>query len=113
MIVEERMYTLHAGKAAEYLKSYEQEGLAIQRPILGRFLGYYYSEIGTLNMVMHMWAYEGFDERETRRAKLAQDPRWLAYGVKVRPLVLTQENRILRPAPFWEPALRELFRNKQ
>jgi len=109
MIVEERMYTLHPGKAAEYLKCYEQEGLAIQRPVLGRFLGYYYTEVGALNMVIHMWAYEGFEDREKRRAALAQDPRWLAYGAKVRPLVLTQENRILRPASFWQPELRKLF----
>jgi hypothetical protein len=32
MIVEERIYTCYCGKASQYVKMYEAEGLAIQRP---------------------------------------------------------------------------------
>ncbi|RYG16929.1 NIPSNAP family protein, partial [bacterium] len=40
MIVEERIYVLHTWvDANEYLRIYEEEGLAVQRPILGGFLG--------------------------------------------------------------------------
>ena len=100
MIVEERIYTLEVGKAPEYLRLYEQEGLAIQTPILGNLIGYFSSEIGELNLVVHMWGYESFEERTRRRAELMADPGWQAYVAKVRPLVLRQENRILIPAPF-------------
>ena len=100
MIVEERIYTLEVGKAPEFLRLYEQEGLAIQTPILGNLIGYFSSEIGELNLIVHLWGYESFEERTRRRAELMADPGWQAFVAKVRPLVLRQENRILIPAPF-------------
>ena len=100
MIVEERIYTLEVGKTAEYLRLYEQEGLAIQTRILGNMIGYFSSEIGDLNLIVHMWGYESFEERTRRRAQLMGDPGWQAYVPKVRSFILRQENRILIPAPF-------------
>jgi hypothetical protein len=100
MIVEERIYTCHPGKARRYIEMYEAEGLAIQRPILGNLIGYFTSDIGPLNQVIHLWAYESMEDRATRRARLTSNPAWLAYSAKVQPLVLTQENKILVPAPF-------------
>jgi len=102
MIVEERIYTLRAGEAGAYLAAYEQEGLAIQQPILGRMVGYYATEFGPLNQVIHLWAYESLQERGERRARLLADPAWKAYAAKVRPMVLTQENKLLTPASFMQ-----------
>ena len=45
MIVEQRTYTLEIGAAPKYLELYEAEGLAIQRKILGRMVGYFSSDI--------------------------------------------------------------------
>lgn len=108
MIVEERIYTCHCGKAQEYVRMYEQHGLAIQRPTLGNLLGYFTSELGALNQVVHLWAYVDMADRAARRARLLSDPAWTAYAKTVQPLVLSQENKILIPAPFspWasEPA---------
>jgi hypothetical protein len=100
MIIEERIYTCYSGKAQLYAAMYAAEGLAIQRPILGHLVGYFTSEIGTLNQVVHLWAYESLEDRTTRRARLLSDPAWETYAAKVRPLVITQENKILIPAPF-------------
>ena len=100
MIVEERIYTLYPGKAAEYLKLYQEEGLAVQTRILGRMIGYFTTEIGPLNQVIHMWGYDSFEERTRRRAELSKDETWLGYVAKIRPLIMTQENKILVPAPF-------------
>jgi hypothetical protein len=100
MIVEERIYTAQPGKSLEYVRMYEAEGLAIQRPILGNLVGYFTTEIGTLNQIVHLWAYEDLADRAARRATLLGDPRWKAYSAKVVPLLLTQENKILVPAPF-------------
>ena len=100
MIVEERIYTLEVGTTPEYLRLYEQEGLAIQEPILGHMIGYFSSEIGDLNLIVHMWGYDSFEERTRRRAELVADAGWQAYVAKVRPFILRQENRILIPAPF-------------
>jgi hypothetical protein len=100
MIVEMRTYTLHPGQAAGYLKLYEAEGLATQTRILGRLVGYYSTEIGNVNQVVHLWAYDSFEERLKRRAALFADPTWLAYIPKVREMIVTQESKILNPAPF-------------
>ena len=100
MIVEERIYTLYPGKQAEYLKYYQEEGLEVQSRILGRMVGYFTTEVGPLNQVIHMWGYDSFEERLRRRAELFKDPTWLGYVAKIRPLILSQENKILLPTPF-------------
>lgn len=100
MIVEMRTYTLHPGQVANYLRLYESEGLATQSRILGRLLGYYSTEIGNVNQVVHLWAYDSFEERTKRRAALFADPTWLAYIPKVVGMIDTQESKILNPARF-------------
>ena len=100
MIVEERSYTLVIGKVPEYLRLYEEFGLEIQTEVLGNMLGYFSTEFGTLNQIVHLWGYEGLEERTRRRAKLLAHPDWQAYTPKVRPLILHQENRLLVPTPF-------------
>ena len=100
MIVELRSYTCFCGKAQQYVKMYEAEGLAIQRPILGHLLGYFTSDIGEMNQVVHLWAYEDLTDRAARRGRLLSDPAWQIYAAKVQPLVLTQENKIPTPAAF-------------
>lgn len=103
MLVEQRTYTTHPGKVRDYLALYEAEGLPIQRRILGRMVGYYRSEVGPLNQVVHLWAYVDLNEREQRRAALLADPAFQAYVQKMMPLLVSQESRILVPAPFFTP----------
>jgi NIPSNAP protein len=100
MIVEERIYTLHAGKVPEMARLYGEVGLALQQRYLGEFIGYFSTETGNLNQVVFMWGYDSLDDRAARRERLAQDPEWQRYLQKVVQLILTQENRILNPAPF-------------
>lgn len=102
MIVEERIYTLHPGKVPEYLRLYEAEGLAIQQPILGQMIGWYFTDFGPLNQIVHMWAYDSYAERDRRRAELAKNPDWQTFIAKILPLILRQENKSLIPAP-WSP----------
>lgn len=103
MLVEQRTYTTQPGKVREYLALYEAEGLAIQRRILGRMVGYYRSEFGALNQVIHLWAYTDLNDREQRRAAMMADPGFQAYVHKMMPLLVSQESRILVPAPFFTP----------
>ena len=100
MIVEMRTYTLKVGQVGNYLKLYEAEGLETQTRILGRLLGYYASETGDVNQVIHLWAYDDLADRQRRRAALFADPVWLAYIPKIVDLIATQESKILNPARF-------------
>lgn len=100
MLYEERTYTLKPGTIGTYFKTYEAEGLEAQKRILGNLVGYFQTEFGTLNQVVHIWAYKSLDDRARRRAKLWQDATWLAYAPKILPLIERMENRLLVPAPF-------------
>ncbi len=108
MLVEQRTYTTQPGRVRDYLALYKAEGLAIQQRILGRLVGYYTSEIGELNQVVHLWAYEDLNERRERRAMLLADPDFRAYVQKMLPLLVKQESRILLPTDFFTPTWQAL-----
>jgi len=103
MIVEQRTYTTHPGKWREYLALYEAEGLQTQRRILGRMVGYYHTDIGDLNQVIHLWAYEDLNDRAERRKRLMQDSNFRTYVAKMLPLLQSQSSKILMPAAFFKP----------
>ena len=104
MIVEMRTYTLALGATGRYFKLYAEKGLAVQKRILGHLVGYYSVEVGGLNQVIHLWAYDSFEERTRRRETLWSDEEWLAYVREIGSLVTKQENQILTPAPFFKVA---------
>ena len=109
MYVEERMYTLQIGKAAEYLKHYESEGMAVQLRHLPHMVGYYFTEVGPQNMIIHLWAYDDLNQRERCRAALQADPAWQAYLPKVRSLMVSQETRLMKCAPFFVERLKKML----
>lgn len=101
MIVEERIYVLHTGASQkEYLRIYEVEGLPVQLEILQGFLGYFSTEIGIQNQLVHLWAYKDLEDRRERRARLAENLRWQGCLAKIRPMIMTMENRIMYPTSF-------------
>lgn len=108
MFVEERCYRLLPGAAQDYLLLYERRGMAVQRRYLPTMLGYYLSEIGDLNEIVHLWGHDSLDAREANRHAMRQDPDFQAYWSAVRPLIVRQKTRILRPAPFFVDALRRM-----
>ncbi len=100
MIVEMRTYTVAHGKMDHYLERYESRGLPILKRHLGRMVGCYLSEIGPLNQVLHVWAYESLADREQRRARLEADPEWSAFKETNRGTFVAQDVRVMRPARF-------------
>jgi len=100
MIVEERCYTVKPGTVQLYYKDYVANGLKIQTRILGNLIGYFHTEIGELNQIVHLWGYDSLAERERRRALLAADAEWQAFLKQSPDIIVAMENRILVPAPF-------------
>src|SRR5437762_13448576 len=100
MIVEERCYTLKPGTVQLYYRHYDPRGLKIQTRILGNLIGYFHTEIGELNQVVHLWGYDSLAERERRRALLAADQERQDYLKQSPDIVVKMESRILAPAPF-------------
>jgi len=96
MIYELRTYTLVPGKQGEYLKLNGEIGRKIRGDKYGKLEGYWSTEFGTLNQLVHLWSYADLGEREQVRAALAKNEAWTKeYIPKIRPMMLAQENKIL------------------
>ena len=100
MIVEQRDYHVVTGKLPELVRLYGEEGIAIQRDVLGGFLGAFTTDVGALSTYTSLWGYESHAEREARRAALQTRDDWQQFLARIQPLIHTQQNRILVPTPF-------------
>ena len=102
MIVEQRTYTLKPLRVRDFVALYEQAALPLQKKHLGHLVGFFTSEIGPLNQVVHLWAFDSLAERERRRKAMEEDAGWPAYLEALRSLdvVLQQESKILRSVSF-------------
>jgi NIPSNAP protein len=100
VIVEQRDYQVYTGKLNELVGLYASEGIELQQRYLGRLVGAFTTDVGTLSTYTHMWAYENYEERERRRAALQADEAWRTFLAKVQPLIQTQQNRIMVPTSF-------------
>lgn len=100
MLYEIRTYRLKNGAIPEYLKVVGEIGITIQKKHLGNLVGYFSSEIGPINEIVHIWGFESLDDRQARRARLGADPEWQAFLPKIRDLIVTADNKIMSPAVF-------------
>jgi hypothetical protein len=100
MIIEHRTYTVAQGRMEEYLALYERAALPLQLKYLGHLVGFFTSEIGPLNQVVHLWRYDSLADREARRARMNADPEWRAYVKSIAGMFVSQESKILNPTRF-------------
>jgi len=114
MIYELRTYTVKQGTAAEMAKTAGTVGRDIRGDNYGKLEGYWVSEIGHLNQLMHLWSYTDLNERARLRAELGKNKRWTSeYITLTRPNLIRQEVRLLNPviapkAPASTPNVYEL-----
>ena len=95
MIFEMRIYLLKPGTAPQ-----TEEAFATALPgriKLSRLGGYWRTEVGTLNQIIHVWPYESTAERDRIRAEAIAAKVW---PPKIADFVLEMEAKILYPAPF-------------
>ena len=100
MIVDVRTYTLIPRKQARYLELFEKHGLPVMRRHGLELVGYYVSQIGRLNQIVHLWRYDSLADLEKKRAARDADPAWGEYLTRTEGMVLMQENKIMRPTSF-------------
>jgi hypothetical protein len=114
MIYELRTYTLKQGSVPEVAKNSGTVGRDIRKDDYGKLEGYWVTEIGPLNQVMHLWSYKDLNERAQLRAELAKNPRWNSeYVPLIRPNLVRQDIRLLNAvrapaAPTKTPNVYEL-----
>ncbi|KAL3858588.1 hypothetical protein ACJMK2_008860 [Sinanodonta woodiana] len=70
------------------------------RTVHSKCIGYWTSEIGGINDVVHIWEYDNLSHRASVRQTLAKDPDWIQnYFSKILPLLSRQQNSLLRLVP--------------
>lgn len=96
MLYEMRTYTLRPGTLGDMVKAASTVSRDIRGDNYGKLEGYWSTEIGPLNQVMHLWSYKDYDERTRLRAELAKNPRWGAeYLPLIRGLLMRQDIRLM------------------
>lgn len=101
MIHELRTYTARPGKLAEYVEKSGSIGRPIRGDRFGKLVGYWTTDLGPLNQVVHLWEYADLAARAEARAGLAKNERWVTEYLPVSgPLLQAQENMILVPAEW-------------
>lgn len=102
MYYEMRTYAIRPTRAGEWLALYEAEALPVQLELLGDLVGFFTTEVGSVNQVVHLWRYASLDDRVARRDRMATDKRWQAFIAKVRAMdvLVSMESKILRPTDF-------------
>jgi len=102
MIYEIRTYSLKPGKVAEYEAHFAEAYPTREK--YSPLYGFWHTEIGPLNQLVHIWAYESLQQRADIRAQAAKDTsgKWPPHPGD---LIMTQENDILLPVknmPEWK-----------
>lgn len=97
MIYEARTYRLAPRGVPEFIKTF---GEAYEkRQSLSQIAAFFYTEIGPLNEVIHIWPYENAEDRERTRAQSMSDKQY-AWPPKVAHLQEHMRSEIFTPAPF-------------
>ena len=68
MIYELRTYTLKQGTLPDVVKAAATVSLDIRKDDYGKLEGYWFTDIGPLNQVVHLWSYKDLNERARLRA---------------------------------------------
>ena len=98
MLHELRTYTARPGAIPDVLKANEEVGRKVRGDDYGVLEGYWYTEMGPLNQVMHLWRFDSFEERARLRGELGKLDGWTKeYVPRLRPLLVKQETRFLNP----------------
>lgn len=70
------------------------------RTAQSKLVGYWTSELGGLNEVVHIWEYDSLEHRAEVRATLAGNQEWIQrYFAKILPMMSSQQNSILSVIP--------------
>jgi NIPSNAP len=73
-VIDLRIYTIRPRGMPKYLQLFEELALPLARKHFGEPIGYYVTQIGPLNQVVHLWGFENLADLEQRHAALAADP---------------------------------------
>lgn len=100
MLIERRRYALRPGNLEKFWDAQVERGTDPEkRPIMARLIGYFSSLTGTRDEIVHLYRYDGYDDWFARLHGSYRNPANDSYFRTVRPLMASQGNEFLLPAP--------------
>ena len=100
-IYDFRMYTLKPGATPDYMAAVRELALPIRKRYGVKLAGWYYSDVGELNQVVHIWCFQDYAQMEDAKAKIAADPDWTQkYLPWVRGLIVAQKTYLMLSPDF-------------
>jgi len=101
-IYELRTYSVIVGKMSEVVELYRNEGWPAASKFGDKLVGYFTGDVGALNQLVHLWKFDDDADRRAHWARVFADPDFMAFARKLRPLLASQENKLMMAAP-WGP----------
>lgn len=96
MIYEIRTYRLKPRTVPDFMKAFG-EAYENGRKQLSPLAAFFYSEVGPLNEVIHIWPYADIGERDAVRAEAVETGVWPPH---VHEMIHAMNSEIYRPFPF-------------
>lgn len=101
-IFELRTYTLHVGKLGQAIQIYNELGWPALKKYNENIVRYFIGDVGALNQIIHVWQFEDDNNRRELWKTIYADKDFIKFVSEFRPLVLSQENKLMTAAP-WTP----------
>src|SRR5437867_13225204 len=101
-VYEMRTYTLQVGKMAEAVKLYTEFGYPpLQKGGQDKkLIGYFQADTGMINQLVHLWKFDDDADRRAHWPSVFANKDFVeAFAVLFRPLLASQELKLLTPAP--------------
>ncbi|MCP3855336.1 MAG: NIPSNAP family protein [Actinomycetia bacterium] len=104
VVYEKRTYDIKVGHMADITRLYSEEGWAvIEKGGFGDYLvGYFTSDTGPLNQLIHIWRFVDDADRRAFWARLFADEAFMKFAAQIRDHIDQQNVQLLNPAP-WGP----------
>jgi hypothetical protein len=97
MIVEMRTYRVKPGSIPEVVKRFGEALEKSGRNKVAPLGGFFHTEVGPLNRIIHCWPYESLGAREKLRAEAMKLPGW---PPPIGEFIVEMESKIINLAPF-------------
>lgn len=101
-IYELRTYKVSVGKMNDVIELYKSEGWPALSKHPAKLCGYFTGDVGAINEIVHLWKFEDDADRRAFWAGVYADPSFMAFAKQLRPLLQSQENKLMLGAQ-WGP----------
>lgn len=103
-VYELRTYNLKVGALGPVMALYKDKGWPALESggFNNKVMGYFTSDVGTLNQLVHLWKFDDDADRRDFWKRLFKDDAFMAFAGELRPHIIDQTNQLLLASP-WGP----------